>query len=82
MHYYHGYKDIWKFKNLNFLGFKEVTKIVALPDKPSVVALIDVEKAVILFYLTWYLNISKIGMGNLLSKKRGNNNTKNREIII
>ncbi len=41
---------IWKFKNLNFSGFKEVTKIVALPDKPSVVALIDVEKVIILFF--------------------------------
>jgi hypothetical protein len=26
------------------IGFKEVTKVVALPDKPSVIALIDVEK--------------------------------------
>ncbi|XP_023324790.1 NACHT and WD repeat domain-containing protein 2 [Eurytemora carolleeae] len=29
---------------IKYTGFKEVTKIVALPDKPSVVALIDVEK--------------------------------------
>ena len=29
---------------VRYAGFKEVTKMVALPDKPSVVALIDVDK--------------------------------------
>jgi hypothetical protein len=29
---------------IELAGFKDVTKIVALPDKPSVIALIDVEK--------------------------------------
>jgi hypothetical protein len=29
---------------IDLAGFKDVTKIVALPDKPSVIALIDVEK--------------------------------------
>ena len=29
---------------LRYTGFKEVIKVVALPDKPSVVALIDVDK--------------------------------------
>ena len=29
---------------VKYNGFKEVTKIIALPDKPSVVALIDVDK--------------------------------------
>ena len=29
---------------VRYTNFKEVTKMVALPDKPSVVALIDVDK--------------------------------------
>ena len=29
---------------IRYTGFKEVIKVVALPDKPSVVALIDVDK--------------------------------------
>ena len=29
---------------VKYNGFKEVTKLIALPDKPSVVALIDVDK--------------------------------------
>ena len=29
---------------INYDGFKEVLKVVALPDKPSVIALIDVDK--------------------------------------
>ena len=32
---------------LRYTGFKEVIKVVALPDKPSVVALIDVDKVLI-----------------------------------
>ena len=30
--------------SVRYTGFKEVIKVVALPDKPSVVALIDVDK--------------------------------------
>ena len=30
--------------SIRYTGFKEVIKVVALPDKPSVVALIDVDK--------------------------------------
>ena len=30
--------------NVKYTGFKEVIKMVALPDKPSVVAAIDVDK--------------------------------------
>ena len=30
--------------NLKYPGFKEILKLVALPDKPSVVAAIDVDK--------------------------------------
>ena len=33
-----------KFLYTRYTGFKEVIKVVALPDKPSVVALIDVDK--------------------------------------
>ena len=34
----------FKFLYTRYTGFKEVIKVVALPDKPSVVALIDVDK--------------------------------------
>ena len=44
--YVHSVKDGELFHKvpIKYAGFKEVIKIVALPDKPSVVALIDVEK--------------------------------------
>ena len=36
---------------IRYTGFKEVIKVVALPDKPSVVALIDVDKVLEYPYL-------------------------------
>ena len=47
----------FKFLYTRYTGFKEVIKVVALPDKPSVVALIDVDKVLMGDDFTFQKNI-------------------------
>ena len=56
---------------VKYAGFKEVTKMVALPDKPSVVALIDVDKVGSPLFINVQV-INNLIQGNLmdLTQKR------------